>query len=658
MSRTIRTLALIGVWCAPVTTIAAQTTGRAAEVIEQYITALGGREALARSSTVEFVRERSQFGTVAKVYRIEDVPTKRYYQRVDAPDGVQEQGYDGRRVWQKRAAFHGYLSDDDPVARQAKNPEPDIRDYRETGRTYTALPNETVNGVEYVVLQGIQPQPIGGDIAVKFYFDPATHLLRRRSFGNVVQVVQTLSDYRKVGDISVPFELTTQTPQGNVIVKTITHRFGVPIADSLFQYRENGKPVDPPTAEQRMTPSPTTARELSAEIRRATFNFVWEKTRDTYWDSTFGGVDWNAVRDRYWPMADATTDSRAFHAVLSRMVGELHVSHFHVRPPEAIITGLTTAADLASRPNATPGISVAYLDNKLVVSEVDSGSTAADAGIRPGFVIDSIDKLSIDSIVKVWRGLNPDFELKRLTQVSAAQDALRGVASRPVVVGFIDDKGRHVTKSLERRSRPLGLASQFKFESRRLPSDIGYIRWTIFYNDAVEQFIASLDSLRTAPGLIIDLRGNPGGVGVMSRTIASQLMRDSGSLGTAKFRHETQRFTFPGLGAKAYTGKVVVLVDEHSGSTSEVFAAGLQDLKRVTVIGDTTAGAVLPSNADQLPSGGNFQHPISNYTSIGGSALEGRGVIPDIVVRPTRESLLAGKDAVLERAIRYMRDGR
>jgi carboxyl-terminal processing protease len=94
-------------------------------------------------------------------------------------------------------------------------------------------------------------------------------------------------------------------------------------------------------------------------------------------------------------------------------------------------------------------------------------------------------------------------------------------------------------------------------------------------------------------------------------------------------------------------------VDGLSASTSEIFAGGLQDLGRARVFGTPTAGAALPSVIEKLPNGDGFQYAIANYTSEGGKVLEGRGVIPDVVVAPTREALLAGHDPVLEAALSW-----
>src|SRR5262249_32758119 len=99
---------------------------------------------------------------------------------------------------------------------------------------------------------------------------------------------------------------------------------------------------------------------------------------------------------------------------------------------------------------------------------------------------------------------------------------------------------------------------------------------------------------------------------------------------------------------------LAVLVDGTSASTSEIFAGGLQALGRARIFGTRTAGAALPSLIDQLPNGDAFQPPTANYVSEGGRTLEGNGVIPDVEVSPTREGLLAGHDAVLEAAVKWI----
>ena len=105
----------------------------------------------------------------------------------------------------------------------------------------------------------------------------------------------------------------------------------------------------------------------------------------------------------------------------------------------------------------------------------------------------------------------------------------------------------------------------------------------------------------------------------------------------------------------AYPGKVAVLVDGCSVSTSEIMAGGLRDLGRARVFGTRTAGAALPSVIERLPNGDAFQYAIANYISKSGEVLEGRGVEPQEVVELSREALLDGRDNVIEAAVHWIR---
>ena len=129
--------------------------------------------------------------------------------------------------------------------------------------------------------------------------------------------------------------------------------------------------------------------------------------------------------------------------------------------------------------------------------------------------------------------------------------------------------------------------------------------------------------------------------------------RQNLQLGTMYMRGATLKFAInPRAGA--YTGPLAILVDGMSASTSEIFAGGLQDLHRARIFGTRTAGAALPSIITRLPDGDGFQYAIANYISEGGRALEGNGVTPDVEVRLTRESLLEGRDAVVDAALEWI----
>lgn len=172
------------------------------------------------------------------------------------------------------------------------------------------------------------------------------------------------------------------------------------------------------------------------------------------------------------------------------------------------------------------------------------------------------------------------------------------------------------------------------FESRTLPSGAGYIRFNEFLDPAVvmPKFEAAVKSFMKAPGIVLDLRGNPGGIGIMAMGIAGFFVDKPGQeLGTMKMRDTTLKFViFPR--PQTYAGPLAVLVDGGSASTTEILAGGLQDLKRARIFGTRTAGAALPSDIIRLPNGDGFQYAQASYTSISGRVLEGNGVIPDEIV--------------------------
>ena len=149
-------------------------------------------------------------------------------------------------------------------------------------------------------------------------------------------------------------------------------------------------------------------------------------------------------------------------------------------------------------------------------------------------------------------------------------------------------------------------------------------------------FQQTVENCKACDGLIIDLRGNPGGIGGMAMGMAGFLVdKPNQRLGTMYLRDSTLNFVVNPR-ANVFSGPVAVLVDGCSASTSEIFAGGLKDLGRARVFGTHTAAAALPSAFERLPNGDGFQYAVANYISEGGQPLEGLGVTPDVVVELTR----------------------
>ncbi len=120
---------------------------------------------------------------------------------------------------------------------------------------------------------------------------------------------------------------------------------------------------------------------------------------------------------------------------------------------------------------------------------------------------------------------------------------------------------------------------------------------------------------------------------------------------TLRFVINPQRVAPDGRRVDPYGGPLVILVDPLTGSTSEIFAGGMQALGRATVVGETTSGQALPALVAALPNGDRLLHAVADFTAPDGSRLEGRGVRPDVALPLSRADLFREDDPMLRAAL-------
>lgn len=402
-----------------------------------------------------------------------------------------------------------------------------------------------------------------------------------------------------------------------------------------------------------VNPEPETK---TAEIRLKTFEKVWNTINEKHFDPNFGGVDWSKVGETYKPKALAVKTDDEFYQILQEMLGELNQSHFGIYPPNAQIS-------VTGFGEAEIGIDIQIIDRQVVITRVAADSPAEKSGLKTGFVIKKIDGKTIAEILKSLEerlAKRRDTEAKRqLFRERILMTATGGKADTSVNLEILDDRNKTQNLQIPRvvyageMSQPLGNfpAQRVIFESKRLPENIGYIRFNVWVLPQMLKLRKAMRLFSDTDGIIFDLRGNPGGIGAMASGLAGLLVEKQSSLGTMKTRTgESNLVVFPQ--SDAFSGKIVILTDYGTGSTSEVFAAGMQDIKRAKIVGETTAGAVLPSVMEKLPTGALFQYAIADYKSPNKILIEGRGVRPDIEVNLTRGSLLKGQDLQIETAVR------
>ncbi len=419
--------------------------------------------------------------------------------------------------------------------------------------------------------------------------------------------------------------------------------------------------VDAVRAQQPSPAQPVIGSAASSEknnsLRQQTFDIVWRTVKEKHFDPTFGGVDWDKVREKYAPRAAASQSDQELYRALQEMLGELRQSHFNIIPPEAVIP-----EDQKEISNGGIGIDLRLVDGLAVITRVEPDSGAAKAGLRPGFVIKQIDDQTVEQVVESLAKSADRAELKNVRATRRVLAAINGDPGTAVKVVYLDGQDRKSAATITREKLKGELSPKFgnfppqytEFEAKRLPGDVGYIRFNVFVLPVMEKVKAAVRQFSGAGGLIFDLRGNPGGVGAMASGIAGLLTTQAATLGTMKMRTNELKFVvFPQ--SNPFTGPVAILIDGGSGSTSEIFSGGMQEMGRAVVIGERSAGACLPSYFQKLPTGALFQFAIADFRTPKGVLIEGRGVIPDIEVKWNRASLLAGRDAQLDAAVEEIR---
>ena len=395
----------------------------------------------------------------------------------------------------------------------------------------------------------------------------------------------------------------------------------------------------------------------SADLRAESFYIVWTTIRDKHFDPTLGGVDWNKVREQYAPRAAAAKSDSEFYSVLQRMIGELHQSHFNIIPPEAIVQD-----DSREPKGGGIGIDLRLVEGSPTITRVEPDSKAAAAGLRTGFIIKKIDDTTAEQIIGLFAKSTESQAIKSLRITRTFLARINGAPETSVRITYVDQDNQSREATIQRAQLKGEMSERFgnfppqymEFEAKRIGNNIGYIRFNIFVIGLLERIKSAIRGMSDASGIIIDVRGNPGGLGGMAAGIAGVLEKKQTSLGTMHQRVGHINFAvFPQ--ASVYSGPVVIVTDGGSASTSEIFAAGLQELGRAIVVGERSAGAALPSIIQKLPTGALFQYAIGDFKTPKGTLIEGRGVSPDVEVKFTRRSLLDGRDVQLEAAIEQIK---
>jgi carboxyl-terminal processing protease len=306
---------------------------------------------------------------------------------------------------------------------------------------------------------------------------------------------------------------------------------------------------------------------------------------------------------------DPVERSRLLDGAITGMVAELDPHSAYLTPAQFAQFVEDTQGEFAGL-----GVEVDFRDDRVTVIATMPGSPAEQAGILPGDRIVAVDSSPIagtraEAIIRRMRG--PVGTQIRLTIEREGNTApLHMTLTRAIVV----------VPSVE---------------AKLLEHSIAYVRLKSFqegcYVELVEQ-IAGLRRKQPLAGIILDLRGNPGGLVSEAIAIADEFL-DHGVIYSARHRGRVVETVVSQTGDLLEKIPLVVLVGAGTASSAEIVSGALQDRGRATLVGEPTFGKGSVQNVIELSGGAGLLLTTLRYFTPKGRAIQARGLIPSVLVK-------------------------
>jgi carboxyl-terminal processing protease len=358
---------------------------------------------------------------------------------------------------------------------------------------------------------------------------------------------------------------------------------------------------------------PPAPAQLSADDQRA-FGVVWETLTEL-------------ERDYYRP--DKLNAEKLAAGAARGMVDAVGDPYTTLSSPQQ---SDLTAAQLRGSFDGI-GVELDRRDGQLKVVSPISGSPAERAGVRSGDAIVAVDGQEIASL-----------------SVDTISGRIRGPRGTSVSLGVVRD-GEQMDIVVVRDT--------IRVESvrgRLVGGDtpLAYVRISTFSEPTSQQLREQLGALlgQGSRGVVLDLRGNPGGYLTSAVDVASTFIKDGVVLYQERGADGARRPYRTTGTPQAPDVPIVVLIDRGSASAAEIVAGALRDNTRAVLIGEKTFGKGTVQELHKLSDDSQLRITVAQWLTPSGQAVQGQGLSPDFEV-----ASVDGSDAPLEAAVQYLLAG-
>jgi Tol biopolymer transport system component/C-terminal processing protease CtpA/Prc len=364
------------------------------------------------------------------------------------------------------------------------------------------------------------------------------------------------------------------------------------------------------------------------------FGEAWRLLRDMFYDPTFRGQDWNAIRERFAPLAAGVRTPGELTTVLNLMVGELRSSH--------------VSAFWRSGGQSDDGYTGVLFDP---VTLIEQGSLRV-AGLvpdSPAALLKDPPQVGDYLVAVDGTPLTPSANLDHLLQRTVGRKVVLRLASTPggsetreVAVRPIDED------AYEHLRYRAWVETNEAYVHRVSQGRLGYVHVPEMSYEAYQQFLVNLDvETHSKEGVVLDIRYNSGGH--IATFILDVLTRQGFIVSGFRGRLSTDAYHFSGN--RSLNKPTVLVTNESSASNAEMFTEIYRRLGLGKVVGKPTAGAVIWTTERTLLNRISFRLPRYSVSTPEGEDLEGTGRDVDVEVDQAPGEWSHGRDHQLEAAV-------
>ena len=332
------------------------------------------------------------------------------------------------------------------------------------------------------------------------------------------------------------------------------------------------------------------------------FDKTWKIILNDYYETSFNHQDWSRWKSRYQGKILTEDDAKVAIDTMIESLNEPYTRFLSKKDFDDLTTSISSKIY---------GIGVNIYSNagKIEIFNVIPSTPADFAMLKQGDIITAVDGKDIS-------GMN----------VSEVASLVRGPENSIVELTILRDTEK-LTKKIKRKEIKIK-----NVKSSMIDNHIGYIQVVSFLGGTTpNEFIDALDNTKNSDSIIIDLRGNTGGL-LDNAVFIANLFIQKGEIVEIIYRNGKKKVLYANNDQKIVNKPLVVLVNGASASASEILSGALKDYKKAKLVGKKTFGKGLVQKVVPLPNNTGLNVTIARYLTPKGVDINKLGIKPDIEI--------------------------